>query len=69
MSTRAKKTYFARLPASYQKPITWGCECSFCKQHPDRAPMWDTLATDGVDTWVVHHPEQINKTVIPVTGH
>jgi hypothetical protein len=50
-------TTFVSLPVPLQRPITGGCQCAFCKAHPNRPPMWDTLATDGVDSWTVHYPE------------
>jgi hypothetical protein len=53
------------LPAEMQRPISGGCQCFFCKTHPDLVPMWDTLAVrkekslPGVTeyTWTVHYPD------------
>jgi hypothetical protein len=55
---RIGKTMFIPLPVKVQQPID-GCDCKFCKAHPDRKPMWDTLAIspDSERTWTVHYPE------------
>lgn len=52
-----ESTTFIRLPDSLQRPITGGCQCSYCKAHPAKAPAWDTLASDGKTSWTVHYPE------------
>jgi len=60
---------YMRIPADLQKPITGGCSCSFCRQHPDRTPMWDTLAVttrapkdgDHDHAWTIHMPEQARR--------
>jgi hypothetical protein len=59
METRKDGTTFMPLPSTMHKPITGGCECPFCHAHPDKTPMWDTLAghPDKRYTWVVHYPE------------
>lgn len=36
-------TIFVRLPKELQRPID-GCICSYCKEHPQEPPTWDTLA-------------------------
>lgn len=60
---RRRDTIFIALPAPLQIPIEGGCDCPYCKAHPDRIPAWDTLAVPakpGVkpDTaWTVHNPE------------
>lgn len=63
---RINKTIFIELPKEAQRPIDGGCVCTFCKAHPDRKPMWDTLAVSAeypeypgrTDTaWTVHYPE------------
>lgn len=66
--TRHGKTLFVPLPVSAQSPISGGCSCSFCTKHPDRKPMWDTLAIaadrpdhDRDTTWTVHFPEAHSK--------
>jgi hypothetical protein len=53
-------TVFVALPAALHREIAGGCQCGFCKEHPDKTPMWDTLAIDAAaerHTWVVHYPE------------
>lgn len=56
-------TLFVRLPDELQTPCN-GCSCAWCKAHPDKTPMWDTLAiaiskpSKGTDTtWTVHMPD------------
>lgn len=50
-------TTFVKLPPHLQKEITGGCQCAFCKSHPNKTPTWDVLATDGKTSWTVHYPE------------
>jgi hypothetical protein len=61
MQTRRTKTAaFFALPANAQRPIDGGCSCAYCKAHPGRVPMWDTLAVSSDEndrTWTVHYPE------------
>lgn len=59
MKTTTDGTVFLPLPKSMHRPITGGCQCKFCHEHPDMTPMWDTLAghPDERHTWVVHYPE------------
>ena len=58
---RMDKTLFVPLPKDQQAPINGGCDCRFCKTHPEATPMWDTMALsiDGSHehTWTVHFPE------------
>lgn len=54
---RRKDTTFIRLPANAQTKIKGGCQCPYCKDHPHREPMWDTVATDGNSVWTVHYPD------------
>lgn len=51
-------TMFVPLPLEVQRPVTGGCQCSYCKDHPDKTPMWDTLALHPEQdvTWTVHYP-------------
>ena len=62
-AVRRDKTLFIALPPEQQRKIDWGCECAYCKSHPDRAPMWDTLSVsvNGGWTCTVHYPDLINK--------
>ena len=63
---RREGVMFIRLPDALQVPID-RCGCPFCKAHPDKTPMWDTLAvhvdadprsTRSQDyTWTVHMPD------------
>jgi hypothetical protein len=52
-------TVFISLPEHMQRPITGGCHCPYCRNHPHQLPAWDTLAAhaDERHTWVVHYPE------------
>ena len=53
-------TLFVALPVELQRTIEGGCQCPHCKAHPDKTPMWDTLAIDASarrHTWTVHYPE------------
>lgn len=51
-------TVFVPLPPRLHAAIAGGCQCPYCKRHPERTPMWDTLATaEGCAPWVVHYPE------------
>lgn len=52
-------TLFVALPPAAQTAIGYGCECPYCKAHPDKTPMWDTLAVAPHHnrTWTVHYPE------------
>lgn len=52
-------TVFLPLPEKMWRPVPFGCECTYCKAHPNKPPMWDTLAghPDKEWTWVVHYPE------------
>lgn len=57
---RIKDTIFVPLPAEVRKAIQGGCECSYCKAHPNETPTWDTLAIDvkcHYPTWTVHFPD------------
>jgi len=65
---RERNTVFVPLPVEAQSPISGGCGCDFCKSHPDRKPMWDTLVLadnpttarkrkQSDTTHVCHYPE------------
>jgi len=51
---------YVRIPEDYAVPIQGGCQCAYCKSHPNEIPSWDTL---GIPlearemTWTVHAPE------------
>ena len=56
--TKRGETYFVALPADAQRQIAGGCQCAWCLTHPDRTPMWDTLAIgEASHAWTVHYPE------------
>lgn len=57
--THRNGTSFVALPVEAQLPIPHGCSCPFCKAHPDKPPMWDTLAVsaDEPRAWTVHYPD------------
>jgi hypothetical protein len=43
-----------------RRPITWGCECPYCKAHPEKSPQWDTFSIDtesGHYYGEIHFPE------------
>ena len=49
-----------KKPTELQRTIEGGCQCLYCKDHPDKPPMWDALAIDAkarCHTWTVHYPE------------
>ena len=58
---RRGNTIFVALPKAIQQPINGGCQCPYCKAHPNDYPMWDTLAICADDkhghTWTVHYPD------------
>ncbi len=59
---RTDTAIFLRLPVALQRKIG-RCDCPFCKAHPGRVPMWDTLGVslESQDaknaTWTVHAPD------------
>ena len=57
--THRNGTSFVALPAETRRPIDGGCQCAYCKAHPDKRPMWDTLAisADATRAWTVHYPD------------
>ena len=67
--TRSGISIFIPLPVEMQTPIKGGCECSFCKEHPEKVPMWDTLAVyANAPDWIkddtavtIHYPELQEK--------
>jgi hypothetical protein len=58
---RIGATVFVALPEELREPIPFGCECRWCKAHPELKPMWDTLSIDPEanrsDAHTVHFPE------------
>jgi hypothetical protein len=61
-----KVTFFARLPENAKRAIDGGCQCAFCKAHPDKTPAWDTLAVDpdSCTAWTVHYPEMLDPVIV-----
>jgi spore germination protein YaaH len=60
VGTLADGTRIFRLPPELRAPVVGGCDCHYCKTHPDQIPQWDTLAVPAVShTYTVHHPEMI----------
>jgi hypothetical protein len=59
--TRVGDTIFIPLPRLFQTEIKGGCNCDFCRSHPNEIPAWDTIAVDATGTnkrtWTVHAPE------------
>jgi hypothetical protein len=67
-------TLFVPIPAELAAPVTGGCQCEYCKAHPDVPPRWDTLAlaakpknNGGEYTWTVHFPD-LNKAGLRMFG-
>jgi hypothetical protein len=62
--TQVGETIFIPLPAAISRPIPGGCQCFYCKAHPDQTPTWDTLAVSpGTQyAWTVHYPEIAGRT-------
>ena len=57
---KVKETLFVALPLDARRTIEGGCQCPYCKAHPESKAAWDTLAmaASGNDrTWIVHYPE------------
>jgi|SRR5215831_7661259 len=57
---------YVRIPAEIAQPINGGCQCAYCKAHPEQIPTWDTLGIPITETlssrprgmtWTVHAPE------------
>ena len=54
-----RTTIYLRIPAELATPCG-GCDCAYCKAHPERIPSWDTLAvcdTRADHSWTVHYPD------------
>ena len=56
-------TLFIPIPRHLARTIDGGCQCEYCKAHPEVTPKWDTLAipaTPGKNhhTWTVHMPNK-----------
>lgn len=74
MKTLDDGTVVMPLPHLMRRPISGGCQCPFCKTHPDRTPMWDALAGHPKDpgfTWTIHYPDlayQIRKEITANKG-
>ena len=62
---RTKDAIYMRIPTDVSTVIEWGCDCPYCKAHPDILPRWDTLAittekSKSYDaTWTVHMPDPV----------
>lgn len=58
---RRGETIFTPLASQAKRLIPGGCQCDWCKSHPNETPMWDTLAIDATsehsNAWTVHYPE------------
>lgn len=57
--SKHKNDIFAPLPVNDRRPINGGCQCQFCKAHPDRIPQWDAVGIEPetLTQWIVHYPE------------
>ncbi len=60
---RTKDAIYLRIDEALQRPCD-GCDCPYCKAHPNETPSWDTLAiplkispTDF--SWTVHMPDPL----------
>lgn len=62
--TRRDNSIFIPLPPAVRRDIPGGCDCTWCKAHPEFVPQWDTLSIaakaprNGRDeyTTTVHFP-------------
>lgn len=59
---RVTDAIWLRIPDP--RPIPGGCDCSYCKKHPDLVPAWDTLsipnnyeARTEANAHTIHAPE------------
>jgi hypothetical protein len=54
---------YITLSPELQRPIDGGCDCKWCKSHPDNTPAWDCLVIPAGDVpnqrglITVHWPE------------
>jgi len=60
--TRKRDTIYVPLPPEARRRIAGGCQCPYCRAHPERIPQWDTLALSATPlerdfTFTVHYPE------------
>jgi len=58
--TGCAPSIFVALPRESHRVINGGCGCDYCRSHPAKTPMWDTLVIDAAGkarTHVCHHPE------------
>ena len=58
---RGGDAIYIRVPSELQLPCN-GCDCDYCKAHPELEPKWDTVAVpvfpSKLDvTWTVHMPD------------
>ena len=58
---RYNNTLYIRIPYELAKDCN-GCDCPYCKAHPDLIPKWDVMAVsckqgDYGFTWTVHMPQ------------
>jgi hypothetical protein len=58
-------TLYVAIPRELAADVTGGCDCPYCKLHPDVAPKWDTVAmaakpkgNKAERTWTVHCPDR-----------
>ncbi len=50
------------IPPGLAQPIDVGCDCEYCKAHPNEIPSWDTLVVDpfALHTRTIHNPLRRN---------
>lgn len=69
---RIGKTIFVALPMECWQPIQGGCGCTYCKDHPELIPHWDTMVIDATGksrfTSLCHYPEFTNPSGRHWTG-
>jgi hypothetical protein len=58
-------TLYVAIPRELAADIPGGCDCPYCKKHPDITPKWDTLALaakpkgdTAEHSWTVHCPDR-----------
>ena len=60
-------TLFVPIPKELAQDIPGGCDCPYCKAHPNETPKWDCLALPAKPeaktshVWTVHYPGIAHK--------
>lgn len=65
------RSVWLRIPHEKARPVPGGCQCPWCKAHPDAIPAWDVLIVPlrpGSYAVEIHGPELHIEHARPVTG-